>query len=218
MTSVSVVVCDEQPIVREGVAQILRDAGFAVAGVAADPADLLRKARAHRPGVVVTDIRMSAHDGGEMLLAAQTIRRELPETGLLVLAQNAETSAAIGLLGDWTGGLGYLMKQHVRDLETLVEAVRRVAHGGSELDPDVVARLVARAREGDPLADLTPRERSVLELMAEGRSNRGIADDLVVTVAAVERHVTSIFDKLDLERTPDRHRRVLAVLRYLGAR
>jgi DNA-binding NarL/FixJ family response regulator len=218
MTPVSVIVCDEQPIVREGVAQILRDGGFDVVAIAADAQELLRKARAHRPDVVVTDIRMASDEDDETLHAVKTIRCELPDTALLVLSHDIETSSAIGLLGDCSGGVGYLMKQHVAELATLTDAVRRVAGGGSELDPDVIAQLVAHARDGDPLASLTPKERSVLQLMAEGRSNRGIAEGLVVTVAAVERHVTSIFSKLDVERTPDQHRRVLAVLRYLGMR
>jgi DNA-binding NarL/FixJ family response regulator len=219
MTTLRVIVGDDEPIVREGVAQILREGGFDVVATAADAADLLRKARAHRPDVVVTDIHMPSTNGGDGLRAAQTIRRELSDTAVLVLSQHIEPSAAIGLVGESASGVGFLMKQHVADPPTLTEAVNSVARGGSSLDPDVVTELVSRAREeADPLRPLTPTERRVLGLMAEGRSNRGIAHDLVVTVPAVERHVTRIFSKLDLKPTPDEHRRVLAVLRYLGMR
>jgi DNA-binding NarL/FixJ family response regulator len=215
-----VLVCDDEPIVREGVAQILRESGFEVVATAADAAELVRKTRAHRPDVVVTDIHVPAYNGYDGLHAVQTIRRELSHTAVLVLSQDIEPSAAIGLLGESASGVGYLMKQHVADLTTLTEAVHSVARGGSALDPDVVTELVSHAREENgPLTRLTPKERRVLGLMAEGRSNRGIAEDLVVTVAAVERHVTSIFTKLDLKKQmPDEHRRVLAVLRYLGMR
>jgi DNA-binding NarL/FixJ family response regulator len=216
---IRVLVCDDQPIVREGVAQILRDGGFDVVSTAADAGELLRKARAHRPDVVVTDIHVQPDNGHDGLNAAQTIRRELCDTAVLVLSQDIEATEAIRLLGDSASGIGYLMKQHVVDLNTLTDAVERVAHGGSAFDPDVVTELVSHARdEDDPLGRLTRKERRVLALMAEGRSNLGIAQDLVVTVAAVERHVTSIFSKLDLKPTPEEHRRVLAALRYLRAR
>ena len=210
-----VLVCDDQPIVREGVAQILRDAGFEVVATAVDAGELLRKARAHRPDVVVTDIQIPASNGADGLRAARAIRRELPHTAVLILSQDLEIDGAIALVGDSACGVGYLMKQHVGDLATLIDAVRRVAHGGSALDPDVVEHLISHSRDEDPLGRLTPKERHVLALMAEGRSNKGIAEELVVTVAAVERHVTSIFSKLDLHQTPYEHRRVLAVLRYL---
>jgi DNA-binding NarL/FixJ family response regulator len=216
MSRLRVIVCDNHPIVREGVAQILRDGGFDVVAMAADADDLVRKARAHRPDVVVTDIRIPAHysDGG--LRAAKTIRRELSETAVLVLSQHVETHEARELVGERASGVGYLVQQHVVDLATLTDAVRRVAGGGSALDPDVVERLVAQGRAEDMLSRLTPQERRVLALMALGRSNKGIADELVVSVAAIERHVTHIFNKLDLHQTPDQHRRVLAVLYYLG--
>ena len=211
-----VVVCDDQPIVREGVAHILRDAGFDVVAIAADPADLVRKARAHRPDVVVTDIRMTSDGTDEGLHAVHTILRELSDTAVLVLSQEIDAHHVRDLVADRASGVGYLLKHHVGDLATLTDAVIRVAHGGSALDPDVLRQLVAPPPDDDPLSRLTPKERCVLALMAEGMSNHGIADELVVSVAAVERHVTSIFSKLDLHQTPDRHRRVMAVLRYLG--
>jgi DNA-binding NarL/FixJ family response regulator len=210
-----VIVCDDQPIVREGVAQILRDAGFDVVATAADAPELVRKARAHRPDVVVTDIRMPPDNTDDGLRAARTIRHELSHTAVLVLTQDIEPHYARDLVGDCANGVGYLLKHHVVDLTTLTDAVRRVAGGGSAFDPDVVQQLVSSSRDDDPLSRLTPKEHDVLALMAEGRSNQGIADELVVTVAAVERHVTSIFSKLDLHQTPHQHRRVIAVLRYL---
>jgi DNA-binding NarL/FixJ family response regulator len=210
-----VIVCDDEPIIREGVAQILRDTGFDVVATAADASELVRKARAHRPDVVITDLRMPPDNGREGLEAAKTIRRELSGTGVLVLSHFIETQYALDLVGDHAEGVGYLLKHHVGDLTTLTDAVRQVACGGSALDPDVVQKLVSRQRDDDPLSRLTPKERRVLALMAEGRSNHGIAEELVVSVAAVERHITHIFSKLDLHQTPDQHRRVLAVLRYL---
>jgi DNA-binding NarL/FixJ family response regulator len=210
-----VIVCDCQPIVREGVTQILREAGFDVVATATDADELVRKARAHRPDVVVTDIHIPPDDGDRGLRAALTIRRELSETAVLVLSQGVETQEARKLVGDSASGVGYLVKQHVVDLATLTDAVRRVACGGSALDPDVVEHLVSQGRAEEKLSRLTPQERRVLALMAGGRSNKGIAEELVVSVAAVERHVTHIFNKLDLHQTPDQHRRVLAVLHYL---
>jgi DNA-binding NarL/FixJ family response regulator len=210
-----VIVCDEEPIIREGVAHILRDTGFDVVATAADASELVRKARAHRPDVVVTDIGIDADNTDDGLRAVQTIRRELAGTGVLVLSHFIETRYALDLVGDRANGVGYLLKHHVGDLETLTDAVRKVACGGSALDPDVVQQLVSHQRDDDSLSRFTPQERRVLALMAEGRSNHGIAEDLVVSVAAVERHITHIFSKLDLQQTPDQHRRVLAVLRYL---
>ena len=212
-----VVVCDEQPLMRKGVSHALRDAGFDVVATAADPDDLVRKARAHRPDIVVTDIRMPSHDTAAGVRAVRTIRDELAGTAVLILAQGIDTREALGVVGQSAHGVGYLLKDHVGDLATLTDAVWRVAAGGSALDPEVVERLVARSRTEDPLQTLTPRERRVLALMAEGLSNQAIADRLVVTVPAVERHVTSIFSKLGLRHAPGRHRRVLAVLRYLEA-
>jgi DNA-binding NarL/FixJ family response regulator len=213
-----VIVADDDPIVRQGVAQILREAGLEVVATASDATELLRKTRAHRPDVVMTDIQMPPDHTDDGLRAAQMIRRELPGIGVVVLSQFLETRYALELVGDLAEGVGYLLKHHVGDGATLVDAVRRVASGGSALDPAVVRQLVSRARREDPLGALTPMERRVLALMAEGRSNRGIAEELVVTVAAVERHVTSIFHKLELHQAADQHRRVLAVLRYLDRR
>jgi DNA-binding NarL/FixJ family response regulator len=210
-----VIVCDSQPILREGVASILRDAGFDVVATAAEGPDLVRKARAHRPDVVVTDIRLRTRNLDDGLRAAKTIRRELPGTGVLVLSQSIETRDALELVGDRAEGIGYLLKEHVGDLATLTDAVRQVACGRSPLDPDVVQHLAACRRDDDALSHLTTKEHDVLALMAEGRSNHGIAEELVVSDAAIERHITNIFNKLGLHKTPDQHRRVLAVLRYL---
>jgi DNA-binding NarL/FixJ family response regulator len=210
-----IVVGEDQLFVREGVVRVLEAAGFEVAGTAGDAEDLVRKARGHKPDVVVADIQMPPGDEDDGLRAAIRIRRELPGTGVLVLSQYLEDRYAIELVADDPAGAGYLLKDRVGDVQAFTEAVRRVAAGGSVLDPQVVALMVGRRRHDSPLDDLTPRERDVIALMAEGRSNRGIADALVVTTAAVERHVTSIFDKLGLQPSTDDHRRVLAVLQYL---
>jgi DNA-binding NarL/FixJ family response regulator len=210
-----VVVADDQALTREGVARLLEDAGLEVVGRAADREDLLRKVRAHKPDVAVVDIRMPPTHVDEGLTAAATIRAELPNTGVLVLSQYVEERYALRLLADGAEGVGYLLKDRVQDIGRFVEAVRRVGEGGSVLDPEVVARMVGRRREGDPLTALTAKEREVLELMAEGLSNRAIADRLVVTDRAVERHVTGIFGKLGLTATGYGQRRVLAVLAYL---
>lgn len=214
---IRVLVGEDQPFVREGILRVLDEGGFEVVGAAADAGTLLRMAEAYRPDVVVTDIQMPPDHGDDGLRAALAIRAARPGTGVLVLSQFLEDAYALALVADGAQGVGYLLKEKVGDLRAFVDAVRRVADGGSVLDPDVVARLVGRRREAGPLDDLTPRERQVLGLIAEGRSNSGIANELVVTVAAVERHVTSIFDKLGLHQAPDVHRRVLAVLKYLQA-
>jgi DNA-binding NarL/FixJ family response regulator len=212
---IRVVVGEDQPLVRAGIVRVLEEAGFEVAGVAADAEDLVRKARAHKPDVVVTDIQMPPNSADDGLRAALEIRAEQPDVGVLVLSQFLEDRYALDLVGDRAEGVGYLLKDRVGDLAIFVDAVRRVAHGGSALDPDVVQRMVGRKRGPTALDDLTPREREVMALMAEGRSNQGIADELVVTVPAIERHVTSIFGKLGLKQAPEDHRRVLAVLEYL---
>ncbi len=212
---VRVIVGDDQPFVREGVVRILVDGGFDVVGTAADARDLVRMAEAYRPDVVVADIQMPPGQADDGLQAALAIRKAQPGVGVLVLSQFLEDSYAFDLVADGAQGVGYLLKEKVGDLGMFTDAVRRVAGGGSVLDPDVVARLVGRKRKASPLDELTPRERQVLALIAEGRSNVGIANELVITVAAVERHVTSIFDKLRLYRSPEAHRRVLAVLAYL---
>jgi DNA-binding NarL/FixJ family response regulator len=210
-----VVVGEDQPLVREGIVRVLEEAGLEVVGVAGDAEDLVRKAGAHHPDVVVTDIQMPPDLTDDGLRAAQRIRSSQPDVGVVVLTQFLEDRYALDLVGDRAQGVGYLLKDRVGDLALFIDAVRRVARGGSALDPEVVQRMVGRRREDGPLDELTPREREVLGLMAEGRSNQGIADVLIVTVAAVERHVTSIFSKLGLHQAPEDHRRVLAVLQYL---
>jgi DNA-binding NarL/FixJ family response regulator len=210
-----VVVGEDQPLVREGIVRALEEAGFEVVGTAADAPDLIRKARAHRPDVVVTDIQMPPDREDDGLRAALEIRESDPDVGVLVLSQFLESRYALDLVGERAEGVGYLLKEKVGEIRTFTDAVERVARGGSALDPEVVALLVGRKRHESPLDELTKRERQVLSLMAEGRSNAGIAEELVVTTAAVERHVTSIFAKLGLHQSSVQHRRVLAVLRYL---
>jgi DNA-binding NarL/FixJ family response regulator len=212
-----VVVADDSVLLREGVVRLLTENGFEVVGQAGDAEDLIRKVRAHKPDVAVVDIRMPPTNTDDGLRAALEIRAELPDTGVLVLSQYVEEGYALDLVGESAGGVGYLLKDRVADVERFVDSVRRVADGGSALDPEVVAQLVGRARRDDPLDALTPREREVLELMAEGRSNNAIAEHMVVTERAVEKHVTSIFGKLDLAPAPEDHRRVLAVLAFLRA-
>jgi DNA-binding NarL/FixJ family response regulator len=194
---------------------VLEAAGFEVVGVAGDAPDLLRKTNAHKPDVVVTDIQMPPDGTDDGLRAAIEIRRTRPQTGVVVLSQFLEDRYALDLVGDRADGVGYLLKERVGDLKLFVDSVQRVAAGGSALDPQVIQRMVGRRRASSPLDELTPREGAVMALMAEGRSNGGIAAELTVTVAAVERHVTSIFDKLGLRQAPEDHRRVLAVLEYL---
>jgi DNA-binding NarL/FixJ family response regulator len=210
-----VVVGEDETLVREGIVRILERAGLEVVGVAADADDLVRKAGAHHPDLVITDIEMPPEMTDDGLRAAQRIRAAQPEVGVIVLSQYLEGRYAIELVGDRADGVGYLLKDRVGDPALFIDAVRRVARGGSAFDPDVVQRMAGRTREPGLLGTLTPRERAVLVLMAEGRSNQGIADQLVVTPPAVERHVTSIFSKLDLHQAPEDHRRVLAVLKYL---
>lgn len=210
------VVGEDQALVREGIVRVLERAGFEVAGVASDAPAVLRQVRAHRPDVLITDIRMPPDLTDDGLRAALEIRSSDPDVGVIVLSQFLEDRYAFELVGDRAEGVGYLLKEKVADPAVLIDAVRRVAAGDTALDPDVIARLVGRKRVGSPLDDLTPRERDVLALMAEGHSNVGIAEKLVVTVPAVERHVTGIFSKLGLHQSASsRHRRVLAVLRYL---
>ncbi|MGA2010014.1 MAG: response regulator transcription factor [Solirubrobacteraceae bacterium] len=209
------VVAEDQPITRQGVVSVLEEAGFEVVGVAADAPDLIRKTRAHRPDVVIADIQMPPGNTDDGLRAAQQIRAEAPEIGVLVFSQYLDGAYALDLVGDHAGGAGYLLKDRVSDVSLFTDAVRRVARGGSALDPEVVQRMVGRPRVDGPLTELTPRERDVLSLMAEGRSNSAIAERLSVTVGAIERHVTGIFDRLGLPPTPDDHRRVLAVLEFL---
>jgi DNA-binding NarL/FixJ family response regulator len=194
---------------------VLEEAGFEVVGEAAEANDLIRKAKAHKPDVVVTDIQMPPGNADDGLRAAEQIRAAHPDIGVLILSQYLEAHYALKLVGDRAQGVGYLLKQRISDVSLLTDAVRRVARGGSALDPEVVQRMVARPRTSSPINALTPRERDVLALMAEGRSNGAIAARLVVTVGAIENHVTAIFDKLGLRPEPEDHRRVLAVLKYL---
>ena len=206
---------DDSVLLREGVARLLEDAGMEVVGQAGDAEDLLRKVQAHKPDVAVIDVRMPPTHTDEGLRAAAQIRDVHPQTGVLVLSAYIDEGPALELLSDSAAGLGYLLKDRVGDVDGFVDAVRRVGDGGSALDPEVVSRLLGRRRRSDPLEGVTPREREVLGLMAEGRSNHAIAEQLVVTDRAVEKHVTSIFGKLGLPPTQDDHRRVLAVLAYL---
>ena len=212
-----VVIADDSVLLRAGLARLLEDAGIEVAGQAADAEDLLRKVRAHKPDIAVTDIRMPPTQTDEGLRAAQQIRAEMPEVGVMVLSQFIDEGYALELLQGSAEGVGYLLKDRVADIDAFVDALRRVHGRGSVLDPEVVAQLLGRRRADDPLDRLTPREREVLGQMAQGRSNGAIARDLVVTERAIEKHVTSIFSKLGLSAADDGHRRVLAVLQYLGA-
>lgn len=202
-------------LLREGVARLLAEHGMEVVGQASDGEELLRKVRAHRPDVAIVDVRMPPTQTDEGVRATRTIRAELPETAVLVLSAMVEPAHARELLAEDAAGIGYLLKDRVADIDAFVEAVRRVGAGGSVLDPDVVTAMLGQPADDDPLAELTSREHEVLSLMAEGRSNAAIAERLVITERAVEKHVTSIFAKLNLPPTPDDHRRVLAVLRYL---
>ena len=212
-----VVVADDSVLLREGICRILSDSGFEVVGQAGDADDLVRKVAAHKPDVAIVDVRMPPTNTDDGLRAAQKIRSEQPKTGVLVLSQYIEEGYALELLSENAEGVGYLLKDRVADVDRFTESVRRVGEGGSALDPEVVAQLLGRRRREDPLEELSPREREVLGLMAEGRSNHAIAEALVVTERAVEKHVTSIFGKLKLPPTAEDHRRVLAVLRYLRA-
>ena len=212
-----VVIADDSVLLREGIVRLLEDAGFDVVGQAGTAEELLLKVRSYSPQVAIVDIRMPPTHTDEGLRAAREIREKYPETGVLVLSQYVEPAYAMELLQDSAEGVGYLLKDRVSDVDEFAAAVRRVGEGGSALDPSVVSQLVGRRRRDDPLAELTPREREVLELMAQGRSNAGIAEALVVTERAVEKHVTSIFAKLRLPAAAEDHRRVLAVLTYLGS-
>jgi DNA-binding NarL/FixJ family response regulator len=209
------VVGEDQPLFREGLIRVLRAAGIDVVAAADNADDLVRKARAFHPNVALVDIRMPPNFRDDGICAAREIRSFDRGIAVLVLSQFLEARYALEVLGDRPQGVGYLLKDGVGDVRTFTEAVRRVARGGTAIDPAVVRRLVGLRRAHDPLGNLTQRERQVLALMAEGRSNRGMATDLVVTISAVERHVTSIFGKLGLVADPADHRRVLAVLRYL---
>jgi DNA-binding NarL/FixJ family response regulator len=213
--AVRVLLGEDDVLMREGIARLLAEAGFEVVGQAGDAEALLRKALAHKPDVVIADVQMPPGHGDDGLRAALELRKQRPETGVLVLSQYYEEDYALELIGAQPEGVGYLLKERVGDVEAFLQAVARVAAGGSALDPEVVGRMLGRRRAAGPLDTLSPRERDVLGAMAEGKSNRGIAEALFVTDAAVEKHVTAIFQKLDLGPTPTEHRRVLAVLTYL---
>jgi DNA-binding NarL/FixJ family response regulator len=210
-----VVLGEDDVLLREGIARLLAEAGFEVVAQAGDAEGFLRKALAHRPDVAVVDIQMPPGRGDDGLRAALELRRRLPDTGVLVLSQYYEERYALDLIGESAEGVGYLLKERVGDVEAFTEAVARVAAGGSALDPEVVGRMLGRRRRTGPLDDLSPREREVLACIAEGKSNRGIAEELVVSDAAVEKHVTSIFQKLKLDVSRTEHRRVLAAVTYL---
>jgi DNA-binding NarL/FixJ family response regulator len=214
---VRVVIGEDQALLRQGIVRLLEDAGFEVAGQAGDAVDLVRKVSAHKPDVAIVDVQMPPDNTDDGLRAAIEIRARQPDVGVLVLSQHADERYALDLIADSAEGVGYLLKDRVADFAAFADAVRRVAEGGTALDPDVVSRMLGRRRRADPVETLTPREREVLELMGEGRSNRGIAEALVVTPAAVEKHVTSIFSKLGIAQAAEDHRRVLAVLTFLRA-
>jgi DNA-binding NarL/FixJ family response regulator len=211
------VIADDEVLLRAGLARLLEAHGHEVVGQAADADELLRKVEGHRPDLVVVDVRMPPTHTDEGLRAARQIRERHPDIGVLVLSQYVEAPQAAELLGTEPAGIGYLLKQRLTDVDSFIDAVERVGAGGSALDPTLVSELLGRRRRADPLQHLTPREREVLQLMAEGRSNRGIAERLVITEHAVENHVSSIFRKLDLAAEPADHRRVLAVLTFLRA-
>jgi DNA-binding NarL/FixJ family response regulator len=210
-----IALAEDSLLLREGLARLLTDTGFEVVAQSSDAEDLLRKVNAHKPDLAIVDVRMPPTHTDEGIRAALIIRDHHPHTAVLVLSEHMEPAYALELFAHGTDRLGYLLKGRVSDLDRFLEAVRRVGAGGSVLDPDVVSQLLGRQRNDDPLAELTPRETEVLALMAEGRSNKGISDQLVVTERAIEKHVTNIFSKLQLPPTTEDHRRVLAVLRYL---
>jgi DNA-binding NarL/FixJ family response regulator len=210
-----VAIAEDSVLLREGIARILDDAGMDVVAQCGDADDLLLKVRSYSPDVAIVDIRLPPTHNDEGLQAALEIRSKHPDVAVLVLSQYVELGLALKLLADSAEGVGYLLKDRIGDVDEFVAALRRVAEGGSALDPIIVSTLLSRERSDDPLAQLTPREREVLELMAAGSSNQGIADSLVITVRAVEKYVSSIFTKLGLPSTGSESRRVLAVLTFL---
>jgi DNA-binding NarL/FixJ family response regulator len=212
---VRVAIAEDSVLLREGLARLLEEGGLEVVAQCEDGDDLLRKIRSTAPDVAIVDIRLPPTHNDEGLQAALVIRAEHPQTSVLVLSQYVEVGLAMKLLADSAEGVGYLLKDRISDVDEFVQAVQRVAEGGSALDPTIVSTLLGRQRPDDPIAQLTPREREVLELMASGSSNQGIADSLVITVRAVEKYVSSIFSKLGLPSTGSESRRVLAVLLYL---
>jgi DNA-binding NarL/FixJ family response regulator len=212
---VRVAIAEDSVLLREGLARLLDEAGFEVVGQSPDADDLLLKVRSYKPDVAIVDIRLPPTHNDEGLRAALEIRGQYPDVGVLVLSQYVELGLALKLLADSAEGVGYLLKDRIRDVDEFVAAVQRVAGGGSAVDPSIVTTLLARERPNDPVAQLTPREREVLELMASGSSNQGIADKLVISTRAVEKYVSTIFGKLDIPSTGSESRRVLAVLMFL---
>ncbi len=210
-----IVIAEDSVLLREGLERLLADNGFEVVGTCADADDLRLKVTSYKPDVAIVDIRLPPTHTDEGMRAAIEIRAEHPDVGVLVLSQYVELGLALKLLADSAEGVGYLLKDRVSNVDEFTDAVRRVGAGGSALDPIIVSTLLAKRRSDDPLGDLTPREREVLELMAEGLSNQGIADRLVVSLRAVEKYVSTIFTKLGLPSTGSDSRRVLAVLFYL---
>ena len=213
-----VVIAEDLALLRDGLQRLLRDNGFEVVAAVGDAEALKQAVASERPEIAVVDIRLPPDFRDEGLRAALELRRSAPATAILMVSQYVEPTYATELLADGEGGIGYLLKDRIMDVEDFVEAVRRVAAGGTALDPEVVAQLVSRRREEGPLDELTPRESEVLALMAEGRSNAGIAEALVLTTGAVEKHIANIFGKLGLTQSDSDHRRVLAVLAYLKPR
>jgi DNA-binding NarL/FixJ family response regulator len=216
---IRVIVADDEPIYQAGITYVLQMAGLEVVATTSNADDLARKTRAHHPEVAIVDADMApCSNGVTCVQAAREMRSIEPGLAILILSQSADDRQVLEAMGDCPSGFGYLLKARIGDLEDFAASVRRIAHGGTAIDPTMVGRLAARQRPGDPLDELTPRALEVLELIAEGRSNRFIAEELVVTVAAVERHITSIFAKLRLSSNSADHRRVLAALRYLSGR
>ena len=212
-----VVIAEDSALIREGVARLIEESGGTVVAKVGDGDAFVVAVEEHRPDVSVVDVRMPPTQRDEGLRAAIEARRRVPGTPILVLSQYVERQYATELLADRAGGVGYLLKDRVGDVREFMDALRRVANGGTALDPEVVAQLMARNRVDDPLSTLTPREREVLAAMAEGRTNIGIARQLSITEGAAEKHISNIFGKLQLPESPSDHRRVLAVLAYLGS-
>jgi DNA-binding NarL/FixJ family response regulator len=210
-----VLVADDSVLLREGIVSLLRDAGMEVVGQAGDAQDLLRKARAHKPDVAIVDVRMPPTHNSEGLEAAKTIQSELPEIAILVVSQYTDMFQASESLLDGAAGFGYLLKDRIVDVPQFLDSLMRVANGGSAIDPEIVSHMLGRKSRERDLDVLSERELEVLALMAEGRTNHAIGEHMTITTRAAEKHVSSIFTKLDLEATPDDHRRVLAVLKYL---
>ena len=218
MAAVRVVIGEDDVLMRAGIARLLGDAGVDVVAQAGDAPDLMRKVLAHRPDVAICDVQMPPGRAEDGLVAAIDMRRRLPGMGVLVLSQYLEPSYALELIADNPHGVGYLLKSRVGNVATFVDSIERVAAGGSALDPEVVARMLGRQRRNDPLGRLSVREHAVLAAMAEGKSNIGVAEALCVSEAAVEKHVTAIFRKLELGMESKEHRRVRAVLAYISTR